>query len=384
MCSTHVDDIFTLFNQPGKILRDDLFTKISSFVDIENLGPVSWALKTTILRDRGAGIIKISQEQFTREFLGKEKAEKMNAKNYAKTGTGDLQTFPLPPKSSKTPNFTEDYKSGDPYLDRENLSLKKTFQSSIGSFWWLAQISRPDIFFAVHRCSKLVNSPTPRLGLRIQKIIDYLAETASVGIVYQRHKAPSLLSGFVDAAFASEENYSSRLGYFFLFRGNLVSWCSENPTRKMTSSTEVECRGLVQISKENVWHRQFHQELNLFPVVSPTIVFEDNSASITMATDLGTPHKRSKHFGIEWAYFKECVELEELTAIHISTEEQPADMLTKSLSSKKFVYFREMILGNDMLQRFFEDRTLATHSFVVDYAQGSSATNLASGVGPRR
>jgi hypothetical protein len=77
----------------------------------------------------------------------------------------------------------------------------------------------------------------------------------------------------------------------------------------MTSSTEVECRGLVQIAKENVWHRQFHDELNLFPVTGPTVVFEDNSASITMSTELGTPHKRSKHFGIEWAYFKESVEI---------------------------------------------------------------------------
>ena len=140
-----------------------------------------------------------------------------------------------------------------------DLGLKKEFQSCIGAFWWLAQISRPDIFFAVHRCSKLVNVPTPRLGLRIMKIINYLEQTPSVGIVYQRHKAPSLLSGFVDAAFASEENFASRLGYFFLLRGNLISWASENPSRQMTSSTEVECRRLLQISKENVWHRQFHE-----------------------------------------------------------------------------------------------------------------------------
>ena len=109
--------------------------------------------------------------------------------------------------------------------------------------------------------------------------------------------------------------------------------------RKMTSSTEVECRGLVQISKENVWHRQFQQELNLYPVD----VFEDNTASITMASDLGTPHKRSKHFGIEWAYFKECVELAELTVVHVSTEEQPA-----------FTYFRDKVMGGEKLQCHFE------------------------------
>ena len=152
--------------------------------------------------------------------------------------------------------------------------MKKQFPSDIGAFWWLAQISRPDIFYAVHRCAKLVNKPTPRLGQRIQKIKNYLALTPSVGIVFQRHIDSPTLSGYVDAAFAAEDQAASRIGYFFLFRGNLVSWCSENTTRVMTLSTEVECRGLVQFGKENQWHRQFHNELNLFSVDKPTIAMK--------------------------------------------------------------------------------------------------------------
>jgi hypothetical protein len=48
------------------------------------------------------------------------------------------------------------------------------------------------------------------------------------------------------------------------------------------------------------------------------------------------------------------VELAELTVVHISTEEQPADMLTKPLPSKKFVYFRDMVMGGEKLQTYFE------------------------------
>ena len=198
-------------------------------------------------------------------------------------------------------------------------NLKKGYRSDIGSFWWLAQISRPDIFFPVHQCAKLVNVPTRNLGVRIQQIKNYLLETASLGIVFQRNKNADTLSGFVDAAFASEEDSISRIGYFFQFRGNLVSWTSETPTRVMTSSTEVECRGLVQIAKENTWHRQFHQELNLFPVNTPKVIFEDNTSSVTMSSDAGVPHKRSKHFGIEWAFFKQTVELGEIKPVYVST-----------------------------------------------------------------
>ena len=173
MVSTHVDDIFALFNFPGKRLRDKLFESILSSIPIENLGNVSWALKTSILRDRVSGVLKISQEQYTQGFL-------------AKPSQTDDKKFPLIKSPASNPNFPENF-SPDSSLDRVDETLKKQFQSDIGAFWWLAQISRPDIFYAVHRCAKLVNKPTPRLGQRIQKIKDYLLLTPSVGIIFQRH-----------------------------------------------------------------------------------------------------------------------------------------------------------------------------------------------------
>ena len=183
---------------------------------------------------------------------------------------------------------------------------------------------------------------------------------------FQRFNEPPTLSGYVDAAFASEDITTSRVGYFFLFRGNLVSWSSENPSRVMTSSTEVECRGLVHFSKENLWHRQFHKELKLFSVKAPTVVYEDNTASIHLASDPSTPHKRSKHFGIEWAFFKESVELGEIVPSHVTTDLQAADMLTKSLLTQKYADFRDMVMGDSDLQKHFEKIQMTNH-VVVDY-----------------
>jgi hypothetical protein len=119
---------------------------------------------------------------------------------------------------------------------------------------------------------------------------------------------------------------------------------------------------LVQIAKENVWHRQFHDELNLFRISEPTTVFEDNTASITMSTNPGVPHKRSKHFGIEWAFFKQAVEMGEIKPVYVSTHEQPADMLTKPLPYAKFAYFRDMVMGGEKLQSHFEENNIATHA----------------------
>jgi len=83
----------------------------------------------------------------------------------------------------------------------------------------------------------------------------------------------------------------------------------------------------------------------MFPLDSPTIIFEDNTASIALSSPSGTPHKRSKHFGVEWCMFRECVELGEVELKHISTHEQIADILTKPLGIQKFVKFRNLMLG---------------------------------------
>jgi hypothetical protein len=339
LTSTHVDDIFCLYNKPGVKFRNILFSNLQKEVTIENLGPVSWALKTTIQRDRKAGIVKISQESFITELLEK----------HAIVSPTKTQLIPTFENSFCPQNVIET----DLVVDEK---LKKKFQSQIGALWWLTSISRPDIFYAVHRCSKMQNKPTKILGKCIEKILFYLSHTKKLGIVYSRKNTDvPTLSGFVDASFASpDENYFSRVGYFYLFRGNLVSWVSENPSRIMTSSTEAECRGLVHISKENLWHRKFQKELSLYEVKSPTIVFEDNNSSISLSTNLGTPHKRSKHFDIEFSFFKQSVELGEIFPVFISTDEQPADMLTKVLPTKKFVYFRDMVMGDEKSQYHFD------------------------------
>ena len=94
-------------------------------------------------------------------------------------------------------------------------------------------------------------------------------------------------------------------------------------------------------------------------------IFEDNQVSIAMASNLGMPHKRSKHFGIEWAHFKQTIEMEETKLVYVSTEEQAADMLTKALPQKNFCHLRDMVMGNSGLQNHFVG-SIMTVSAIVD------------------
>ena len=198
---------------------------------------------------------------------------------------------------------------------------------------------------------KYQNKPSNKLFRWVKQILNYLSQTVNYGLVYRRSSSTTPnLSGYVDASYGSEEDRSSRVGWFYLFRGNLVSWTSETVKRIMLSSTEAECRGLVQLSKENVWHRQLHKELSLYPPNEPTVVFEDNTASICLSTEPGLTHKKVKHYGIEWCYFKQRVEKKEVVIKFLRSEDQPADILTKPLPLKQFLSLRNLVMGDMKLQ----------------------------------
>ena len=77
------------------------------------------------------------------------------------------------PKPQQVPThenlfLPQNFSVGEDVVDE---NLKKLYQSQIGALWWLTTISRPDIYYGVHRCSKMINKPTKILGLCIQKIL---------------------------------------------------------------------------------------------------------------------------------------------------------------------------------------------------------------------
>ena len=79
-------------------------------------------------------------------------------------------------------------------------------QKIIGSLWWLAQISRPDICMATHYAATWSAQPSAKLRKLLMRILKYLAATKNLGLCFQRANTDTTsLEIFVDASFASEQ-----------------------------------------------------------------------------------------------------------------------------------------------------------------------------------
>ena len=135
------------------------------------------------------------------------------------------------------------------------------FLELIGCLWWLAQMTRLDIFVALQRASHWVAKPSLKLWRWLARILKYLAGTKNLGLVYQRNFEGPPLMAYVDAAFADNTDCRSTAGWVFRFRGAVVAYDSVAIKRVVTSSTEAECCGLTIVGKENTWQRQMYTDL---------------------------------------------------------------------------------------------------------------------------
>ena len=201
--------------------------------------------------------------------------------------------------------------------------------------------TRPDITHAVHQVARFMQTPQIAHLQAIHSILRYLRHTPNHGLFYARGDTGTL-SGFTDADWGgASDNRRSVTGYLFKFGQSPITWTSKSQTSVSLSSTESEYRALMEGTREAIWLKRLLCEPNLIPPQSIPI-YCDNLGSVKLSHN-PTFHSRSKHFDIHLHFTREKVQEGEIEVLHIPTDQQPADILTKTLSRVKFEKCRELL-----------------------------------------
>ena len=362
--ATHVDDFFVFFNRYGAALRDNVWDGfVSKCKKINNLGPIRWALKTCIEEDKEAGILKISLEGFATAMV-------------QRFDLGENQYADTPAiASGKDAKITED---DLPKTNEEKaLAAKFPVREVTGCAWWMIHICRVDIYNATLRISRWQNAPCAKLWRWCLQLLRYINKTKALGIVYRRQQQlpKHIFTGAADASLADVVGADdairskSTLSWLLFYYGALITWGCKTSTRILGSSCEAECSALVELSKDNRWFRALIFYLGLHDECGtmPTLVREDNQAAITLSGER-VIQGRSRHFELEWDSCRESISLGEMSLFWIKTENQWADLNTKSLSHAIFARHVNSIMGNEDLQNYFKQAVakMACMKFIQD------------------
>lgn len=82
--------------------------------------------------------------------------------------------------------------------------LKVPFREAVGSLLFLAIVTRPDIAFAVNSVSRFLNNYNDNHWQALKRIIRYVIDTISLGIVHRKIENKIYLVGYSDSDYASD------------------------------------------------------------------------------------------------------------------------------------------------------------------------------------
>lgn len=204
--------------------------------------------------------------------------------------------------------------------------------------------SRPDIMTAVSYAATKSSSPTQSDFDNLLHIVDYLRNTPDRGHILMKHPSePLSLYCYVDAAFLPHSDSKSHTGYYLSFGTVGSFYCkSSKQTLVATSSTHAEAKALYSLITDVMYVVQLCKDLKQ-PLHSPATIYEDNLSVIQLCDDAHL--KKSKHYLMTINYLKEAVELGAIKLIHVDTNLNPADALSKPLSGPPFIYKTKQFMG---------------------------------------
>lgn len=206
------------------------------------------------------------------------------------------------------------------------------YQEAVGSLLFAAQVSRPDISYAVSCVSRFNQNPGTAHWAAVKRIFRYLKGTLDKVLTFDGKKSPDIV-GYSDSDWASDvDDRRSTTGYIFVKCNGAISWCTKKQPTVALSTTEAEYMAMSAATQEALWLRGLVSEIT--SVMDPIVIFVDNQGALNLALN-GSYQPRTKHIDVRHHFIREKVQSKNIQLRYTSTATMVADSLTKPLQSDK-------------------------------------------------
>ena len=216
------------------------------------------------------------------------------------------------------------------------------FRSMVGGLQYLT-FTRPDLSYAINHIFQFMHQPTDQHLIAAKRILRYVQGSLDHGLSFQ--PGPLTLTAFTGSNWAGDPMDLRSTTCLIVFLGhNLISWQSKKQPTVSRSSTEAKYRALANCTTDLSWVRMILKDLGIF-LCSPPTIWCDNLSALALASNL-VFHARTKHVEVDYHFIREKVTNKDVQFRHISTNDQLADVLTKALSSPRFISLRSKLMSS--------------------------------------
>ena len=337
--AVYVDDMPYIYHKHD---AEEMFadiSKLKSVIELKDMGELKHVLGMRITRNRDNLSLKIDQEVYLTAVLARY---------------GHSQC-----RSASTPSLKE---RADAEADRQQQQHEKAdvdesahpqltlanFSSVVGSLNYAATCTRPDLSYSVGMLSREMAKPDSLSLQKVERVMRYVRGAIQEGLTYSGKGAdPFSLVAYSDSDFAGDYSSArSTTGNVVFFAGAAVVWQSKRQATVANSSSEAEYTAAGECAKLIMGCRNFLAEVYL-PQHAPTRLFVDNQTAQLWINSESITSYRRKHINVRHHYIRELVKNKEIIVDWVSTKDQIADILTKSMPAVTFNALRASILGSE-------------------------------------
>lgn len=245
-----------------------------------------------------------------------------------------LERFHMERANSVTIPADNHQSLGD-YSDEGHESRNFPFREAVGSLLFIANVSRPDIAYAVNSIAQFSEKPLKAHWNAVKRIFKYLKGTRDFGIIFNSGADCSKIVAYSDADFAGEtHSRKSTTGYVLKLGKSPFLWGSRRQRSVALSTMESEYVAASETVREIVWAQRLFIELAGKTVKKP-ILRMDNQSAIKLIRNPEF-HRRSKHIEIKFHFVRDKYAEKEFILEYVNTKDQEADILMKPLARVMF------------------------------------------------
>ena len=351
---TYVDDLLVMSKDPKSILDD--FQKTFK---MKGVGPPTYHLGADFIR-RKDGRLSWGSKTYIKKII--DQYERL---------------FPNEPLSKK---ITTPLEPGDhPEIDESDLLEPKdikVYQSLIGMMQWAITIGRFDIQHAVMTMSRFRAAPRKGHLLRLKRMFAYLKNFKEAYITFNpevpehgsyvidspewkyiygecKEEIPSgsptprglavLVTTFVDANLLHDIiTGRSVSGILHMLNKTPIEWFSKRQNQVETATYGSEFMAM-RIATEQIIELRFMLRMLGVPIEGPSWMFGDNKSAIISSTIPSSTLKKRWN-ALSYHCVRESVAAGIVNVVHIPSEWNPSDVLTKTLPhAKAYPLLKELI-----------------------------------------
>jgi hypothetical protein len=300
--TVYVDDLIIAAPDGDSLM--DCKTTIKSLFSCKDIGELKHILGIRIQRDKQKKRFYLDQQTKIEELLKKNDTI--------------ICSVPLDPKTAILP-----YTQGEANKDR-----CREYKSLIGSILHISNRTRPDIAASIGILARYAANPGPQHFESIRTIIGYLKKTKSYKLIIDGNSELKV-TAYSDSDWAGDRSdRKSTSGYLIKLGNSLISWHSKKQSSVSLSTMEAEYIAASECCKEVIWTKALLREMKIMTGKIP--IHSDNMSAIDISKN-PADHSRSKHIDLRYHHIRDLVKKSTIELIHISGEENPADILTKAL-----------------------------------------------------